>query len=122
MDSVAAGRHCIAVVKGKACPGYRHGLTSSYCYPHDPTISAEERRANAAKGGHAGRGKRRIRIGDRDGALRFVSLTLNALFNRMDGDTDRSLDVRLTRALTVLMRLLVPLLQTRKPAEPNWHA
>ncbi len=114
MDSIAAGKHCAAVVRGKPCPGYRHGLTSSYCYPHDPAISVDERRANAAKGGHAGRGKRRIRLRDSADGLRCAGLILNGILNRMDEEPDVSLSLRLTNALTSLIRVMLPLLAGQK--------
>lgn len=114
-------KHCLAVVKGNPCPGYRHGL-SSYCYPHDPSVTPEQRRANAAKGGRAGRGKRRIQLRNSNNALRCAGLMLNGILNRMDEEPDIRLQLRLTRALTFLIRAIVPILEKPKPSPPAWHA
>lgn len=113
---IRGDKHCIAVTNGKACPGYRY-TNSRYCYPHDPAISRTERRANAARGGHAGRGKRRFNLRTPKGVERCISLTLNGIFNRIWEPLDPEMDLRLAKAMTSLIRASILAIDLRKDYE-----
>jgi hypothetical protein len=115
MKRIGARRHCVGVVchqdmtsgieatQPKPCPGWAHG-DSRYCYPHDPAITPEERRANAVRGGHAGLGKRRIKLGTGRGFHHALALAWNALLNRGDRAAE-DWDERVLTLLCSLVRL-----------------
>jgi|SRR5579862_2117809 len=115
MNAVRVRRHCAGIVRlgemtsapaanePKPCPGWAHG-NSPYCYPHDPAITQEERRANAIKGGHAGLGKRRIKLGTARGFNHTFALAWNALLNRGDR-TGEDWDERVLTLMCALVRL-----------------
>lgn len=134
MSAIAGRRHCIASTKPKPldpglegdylqprpCPGWAHG-SSEYCFPHDPAIPREAKRAYGAAGGRAGRGRRKVQLRDSRGVLRVASLMLNGIVNRMHSESDTSLDLRLTRALTALVRAIL-YLRNRQVEQPLWRA
>jgi hypothetical protein len=117
MNAIRVRRHCMGIVRQgskdsdmspytpRPCPGWAHGQ-SEYCYPHDPAITQEERRSNAVRGGHAGRGKRRIKLGTAQGFKTTMALAWNALLNRGDR-TSEGWDHQLLGLMCVLARLQV---------------
>lgn len=119
MNTIPVRRHCIGVVKAsgmtshiqqgiepsklKSCPGWAHG-NSDYCFLHDPSISKQQRREIAVKGGHAGRGRRRFNLRTPKGIQRCSTLALNSIFNQLWEPGDPTLELKLIRALTGLIR------------------
>jgi hypothetical protein len=112
MKTIGVREHCVALLKhhdrvssstgdtSRRCPGWPW-RGSRYCYCHDPSITKEQRRANAVKGGQAGRGKRRFRLGTPGGIKRALALAWNAFcaVDRTSEDGDE-------RALLLLIRLV----------------
>jgi len=92
MKSIPVRRHCIGVVRvtsksahingnnPQPCPGWAH-KGSEYCFLHDPTIPKQRRSEIAAKGGHAGKGKRRFNLKTPRSIERCISLSLNQIFS-----------------------------------------
>lgn len=111
---IGGRRRCKAVVKpkdgpskrnggipgGRPCPGWAH-RGSDYCFPHDPTITREARRAYGAAGGRAGRGKPRANLRTPRGLARAAERLLNAVLGRLEGGAP---DLSALDSLTRLLR------------------
>jgi hypothetical protein len=99
-----ATRRCSAITRGGERCTRNATESSEYCFSHDPA-RADERRANARKGGLRG-GNGRPKSGGMDDTQQAIKHAKALVGRLLSGDVDRSIATACFQGLNALARLV----------------